>query len=137
MGENMGRRMVAKVEAFCWLVLKRCILTWDNLQTRGINGPLRCCMCKGNNESINHLLDECPVVDSIWEKGATIFKKNHQHKGRLDITLEKCPIKVFKNKIVNRLWELLPGFTVWELWKTCNSRIFENKPGKQGKCGPS
>ena len=39
-------------------------------------------------------------------------------------------MKEFKNKIVNRLWELLSGFTIWELWKTYNSRIFENKTKK-------
>ena len=88
-------------------------------------------MCKENNETINHLLDECTVADSIWEKRVSMFKRNHRHKGRPDITIAEWPTKVFKNKIVNSLWELLPGFTIWELWKTRNSQIFENK-GKYG-----
>ena len=45
-------------------------------------------------------------------------------------------MKVFKNKIVNRLWELLPGFMVWELWKTRNSQIFENKTQKKEEIWP-
>ena len=98
--------------AFSWLLLKRHNLTWDNIQTRGINGPSRCCMCEENNESINHLLDEFLVADAIWEKGATIFKKNHRHRGSLDITIAEWLKKAFKNKIVNMLWELLPGFTI-------------------------
>ena len=89
-------------------------------------------MCEENNETINHLLDECKVADSIWEKGASIFKRNHRHKGRPDFIIVEWPMKGFKNKIVNRLWELLPSFTIWELWKTRNNQIFENKTQKQG-----
>ena len=61
------------------------------------------------------------------------LKKNHRHKGRPDITIAEWPLKVLKNKIVNRLWELLPSFTTWEIWKTRNSEIFENKTRKQGE----
>ena len=39
-------------------------------------------------------------------------------------------INSFKNKIVNRLWELFPGFTNWEVWKTRNKQTFENKARK-------
>ena len=75
------------VSFFYWKVIKWHILTWDNLQIRGFYGPSRCCMCEENNETINHLLDECKVEDSIWEKGAAIFRRNHRHRGRLDITI--------------------------------------------------
>ena len=33
--------------------------------------------------------------------------------------------KVFKNGILHRIWEVLPGFVVWEIWKERNNRIFE------------
>ena len=88
-------------------------------------------MYEENNETINHLLDECRVTDSLWEKGSAIFSKNHTHRGRPNITIANWPINSFKNKIVNRLWELLPGFTIWEIWKTQNKQTFENKAKKQ------
>ena len=109
-----------KVSVFCWLVIKRCILTWDNLQIRGIYGPSRFCMCEENNETINHLLDECKVAESIWEKGVAIFRRNHRHKGRPNFTIAEWPMNYFKSKIVNFLWEFLPSFTLWEIWKTHN-----------------
>ena len=34
--------------------------------------------------------------------------------------------KVFKNVILHRIWEVLPGFVVWEIWKERNNRIFED-----------
>ena len=87
-------------------------------------------MCKEKDESINHLLDECRIANSLWEKGVTIFRRDHRHRGRPDITLAEWPINSFKNKIVNRLWELFPGFTIWEVWKTRNKQTFENKERK-------
>ena len=88
-------------------------------------------MCEENNETINDLLDECKVVDSIWEKRAVILRRNHRHRGRPNIIIVDWPMNSFKNKIVNCLWELLPGFTLWEIWKTQNRQTFENKSRKQ------
>ena len=87
-------------------------------------------MCKENNESINHLLDECKIANSVWEKGTSIFKRDHRHKGLPDITITEWPLNSFKNKIVNHLWELFPSFTMWEIWKTRNKQTFENKARK-------
>ena len=114
-----------KVFVFYWLVIKCHILTWDNLQIKGFYGPSRCCMCEENIETINHLLDECKVADSIWEKGAAYFKKNHHHKGWLDITIADWPMNDFKNQIVNHLWELLLGFTLWEIWNSIEAHLKE------------
>ena len=83
-------------------------------------GPSRCYLCETSNETINHLLDECPIAEAIWEKGIVMFKKNHRHKGLPDLTIEEWSKNTFKNKIVNRVWELFPGFTFWEIWKTRN-----------------
>ena len=71
-----GGKWWPKVANFCWLILKHQILTWDNIQVQGISGPLRCILCENSNEIINHLLDECPLVDAIWERGVGLFKKN-------------------------------------------------------------
>ena len=49
------------------------------------------------------------------------------------MTIEDWPMNAFKNKIVKRLWELLPYFTLWEIWKTRNRQTFENKVRKQGE----
>ena len=40
-----GGKWWPKVAAFSWLILKRRILTWDNIQVHGILGPSRCSLC--------------------------------------------------------------------------------------------
>ena len=70
---------------------------------------------EANNETINHLLDECPIAEDIWEKGTEIFKKKNKHKGHPDLTIEKWLKRALKNEILNKVWELFPGFAVWEI----------------------
>ena len=64
-----------KVIAFSLLILKRCILTWDNIQARGFMDSSRCCLCETSNETINHLPDECPIAEAIWEKAQGCSKR--------------------------------------------------------------
>ena len=54
-------------------------------------------------------------------------KEAQRHTGRPDLTIVEWKKNVFKNKIVNIVRELFLGFTVWEIWKTPNLRIFKNK----------
>lgn len=50
---------------FTWLVHHNSILTLDNLATRGRTLVNRCCMCKEDLESINHLFIHCKVANEI------------------------------------------------------------------------
>ena len=70
-----GGRWWPKVVAFSWLLLKRCILTWDNIQAQGVMGSSRCFLCETSNETINHLPDECPIAEAIWEKAQGCSKR--------------------------------------------------------------
>ena len=45
-----------KVNFYVWLLLKNKILTGDNLQKRGFNGPFRCYFCQVPTEMADHLL---------------------------------------------------------------------------------
>ena len=60
-----GRIWWPKVEDLNLLHLKRRILTWDNIQEWGVMGPSRCFLYETSNETINHLLDKCPIVETI------------------------------------------------------------------------
>lgn len=48
-----------KLTHFLWLVGKGHILKWDQLQKRGIQCPPRCCLCKQDQETQEHVLNSC------------------------------------------------------------------------------
>lgn len=90
-------------------------------------GPSVCVMCLKAEETTDHLLQGYEWAKEVWNKGGT-------HLGNL--SLEEPPIqnlveswleKAFQNSILHRIYELLPSFVVWEIWKERNSHIFESK----------
>ena len=92
-----------------------------------MTGPSRCVLCSSASETMNHLLDDCYFASELWDRGEQRFRHGAQVKGNPSETIASWPPKVFKNAILNRLWELFPGFLVWEIWKECNGRIFDEK----------
>jgi hypothetical protein len=49
-------------------------------------------------------------------------------KNRLGIkeTIEEWRDSIFQYPILNRIWQLLPGFILWKIWKEKNHRIFKS-----------
>jgi hypothetical protein len=42
------------------------IITLDNLKKRHVIIVDRCCLCKRNGESVDHLLLHCDVASTLW-----------------------------------------------------------------------
>jgi hypothetical protein len=63
-----------KIKIFQWLILHNQILTWEKLKKRGFTSPSRCHLCEEKEETMNHLLDECPYTTEVWDWAAGIFR---------------------------------------------------------------
>lgn len=48
-----------KVKIFCWLVLKKRLLTANNLIKRGWVGDMACVLCRSDEETVDHLFTNC------------------------------------------------------------------------------
>ena len=55
-----------KVAFFTWTTAKGKILTLDNLRKRNICIVNRYCMCKSDEESVDHLLFHCSYAYNLW-----------------------------------------------------------------------
>ena len=93
------------------------ILTWETLKQRGMVGPSVCVMCRKEEETTPHLLQECEWAAEVWAKGETLFGKPRLNGTNIQNLVETWSDKAFKNPILNRLWEIVPGFVVLEIWK--------------------
>ena len=98
----------------------------DILQKRGFIGPLRCPNCNLNFESIRHLMETCPLATQLWEKIEQCNRRSEDRMGDITETIRKWPKHPFQSLLLNSLWNLIPGFLYWILWKERNSRIFNN-----------
>jgi hypothetical protein len=54
------------------------------------------------------------------------MRKSNQNRTCINSTIENWDSISFKNPILNCIWTLLPGFTLWKIWKERNKRIFHS-----------
>ena len=66
----------------------------------------------------------------MWDKGRTLLGKPRWEESPIQNLIENWPEKAFQNVILNRIWEILLGFVVWETWKEWNRQIFEGRKRK-------
>ena len=57
-----------KIEVFNWTLIHQRLLTGENLEKRGIEGPFCCPLYAVNSETISHLFLKCPYAISIWKE---------------------------------------------------------------------
>jgi hypothetical protein len=63
----------------------------------------------------------------MWEEGVRCFGQAEIEEGSILEMIEQWEEKPFQNAILRRLWDLLPGFIVWNTWKERNNQVFERK----------
>jgi hypothetical protein len=114
-----------KVNTFLWLLVQNKILTWENFLKRGFTGPSIFPLCQHQEETTEHLLNQCDFSLQIWEHVTHSMYTSDRDPNNIKNTIEKWRNQAFKNPILNRIWKLLPGFIVWKLWKERNRRIFQ------------
>jgi len=76
-----------KIKLFMRLVHHKKILAWDNIQKRGILGPSRCQRCEAQEETMEHLLNNCIFTFRLWDTFTTIFQQIDRDKGSIVNTL--------------------------------------------------
>jgi len=57
-----------KIKFIIWVLLKGKVLTSNNLQKHGIIVPSRCPNYQAAEETIQHLVIDCPFVTACWKE---------------------------------------------------------------------
>jgi len=119
-----------KIKLFMWVVYHRKILTWDNIRKRGVQGPSRCLLCEDQEETLEHLLNNCIFTSWLWDLFVVIFQQSDRDIRSIISTLINWRKNFSDNEILNSAWALVPSFIIWNVWKERNKRIFkgEKKP---------
>jgi len=119
-----------KISYFLWLVSHKKILTWDKLRRRNFHGPSMCPNCCQNEETLQHILDSCPLANQLWEKASFRCQRRCRTKNDITDSLRHWPQNPYKSDLLNCLWKLLPGIISWGIWKERNKRIFKNQSSR-------
>jgi len=120
-----------KIKFFIWALLKGKILTTENLQKIGINGPSRCPNCYGAEETMHHLFVDCPYAVDCWKKLSLIdnlpWNSQHSIGEVIHVWKKSCPWKNKRSNLVKRVWNTLPYTMLWSIWLARNQKTFKDK----------
>jgi hypothetical protein len=98
------------------------ILSWENLQRRGFNGPGICTLCKMQTETTHHLFMECAFTVEVWRIINSAFNFSGNWIG-ISLILSDC----FKQwTFSNNEIPTLPALICWYIWNERNQSIFED-----------
>jgi hypothetical protein len=114
-----------KVAFFAWTAAQGKILTLDNLRKKRVIVIDRCCMCKMNGESVDHLLLHCEVARVLWNAIFSRFSLSWIMPLRV-VDLFACWWTGGRSRSVV-VWKMVPCCLMWCLWRERNDRQFEDK----------
>jgi hypothetical protein len=95
----------------------------DNLWKWRVIVVAKCCMCKRNEESVDHLL-HCEVACAIWNVFFSQFKLSWVM-NRQVVDLNAC-WWIVDNTRSAAVWKMVPSYLFWCLWREMNDRNFED-----------
>jgi hypothetical protein len=126
----------SKIIAFSWQALHNRIPTRDNLALRGIirdNASRNCVLCVDHLESMVHLLLHCDFAFKIWMDIFRWLGVVVVIPASLSILFE-CFSGCARNKKSRKGFRLVWHTTIWQIWKSRNDAVFNNKVVSAAEC---
>jgi hypothetical protein len=120
------KQVAPRAGAFLWTTLHERVLTGERLKLYGIQGPSICTLCWQNEESLNHLLLDCPFAIQCWNWLNKILGWECASDISLKNWITSWPL-LYQKSLWGSLWIIAPSMVIWKIWKERNRRIFEGK----------
>jgi hypothetical protein len=94
-------KCLTKIDRSIWTSAQNAILTGDNLRKKGWEGPTRCPFYVSKEETVTHLLLNCPFALEVWNLALAPWTSqvsiHAEISSLLIIWMESCPFSL-KNK---------------------------------------
>ena len=104
-------------------------MTLDRLQKRGWQLPNRCFLCACEEENVNHILIHCTVARVLWELVLGLFGVQWAFPETVKEVLFSWRGS-FVGKKRKKLWNFIPLFIFWTVWKERNRLAFRGGGGE-------
>ena len=115
----------SRVVFFVWIAAFGTVLTIDNLHKKKVLILDWCYMCKSNGESVDLLLQHCPIVYELWSMVFTLFGTYWAMPNTM-VELLACWQGNFSRHRNGVIWMAVPYCLMWCIWRERNNRCFED-----------
>ena len=109
---------------FLWTTARGGILTIDNLVKKNFPLVNWCCLCRCDEETVDHLLLHCKFVHTLWSEVLSFFG--------VQLVMPKTVVSLLStwwNWLGNQssnVWNMVLACLMWLTWKERNARTFED-----------
>ena len=117
-------KTLPKIQLFVWKYLLQSIPTKSILAQRGFNGDTSCDWCHEDQETIAHVLRDCPIASSFWAEADC--PSHLRYSFDLDTT-EWLKLNAYSSALLvgkDQQWAIYFLFGIWNLWLCRNKRLF-------------
>ena len=118
-------KTLPNIQVFLWKCLHNSLFVKSILTHRGIKGLGRCAFCLDNEESILHVLRECPVVQNFWCLAGCPPQVQSSFLSDLARWLHANAHSLHQAVHKDYPWKCFFLFGVWNLWLQRNHKAFK------------
>ncbi|KAG7599606.1 Endonuclease/exonuclease/phosphatase superfamily [Arabidopsis suecica] len=121
-------RAPERVRMFLWLVVNQAIMTNVERHRRHLSDSGLCQVCKGGEETIIHVLRDCPAMEGIWQR---LLPPRSRQPFFAKSILEWVYANLGEEReVAGSPWSTCFAMTVWWGWKWRCGNVFNSN----GKC---
>uniref|UniRef100_A0A2N9HJ77 Reverse transcriptase domain-containing protein n=1 Tax=Fagus sylvatica TaxID=28930 RepID=A0A2N9HJ77_FAGSY len=117
-------RTSPRIMFFLWQCYQLCVPVRETLASRGINIPTFCPRCLAPNESLVHMLRDCPDSIAFWNSFRFPSVGSHFYSAPFSDWIHSNCIALSSHDH-NIPWQTLFSFGIWSLWLRRNQFIFK------------
>lgn len=126
---------VPKCSFISWLIFKKRLPTLDKLKSWNIQLTNWCCLCRMEEESIDHLLVGCSYSKTVWDSVRAMAKISPILATSVEDLFKKASLLFRDNSEEARKGRLCFNLTLYYLWLERNARIFKEEDQRPWSLG--
>ena len=127
---------IPKIDIFCWTLAHKSILSGENLNKRGMEGPTRCPLCKTEEETSDHLILGYQFSKAVWKEALNLNPGIKLPESIQDLLSDWMNLSLFqmaKKELLQTSWKWTPKAICWRIWIEWNNHIFRDQESHPAK----
>ena len=115
-----------KIKHFMWQALSNCVSVCSRLTDRHCHSDRSCQRCGHDDETVNHMLFECPPATQTWALALHLSLQGEFPSPSIYSNFDYLLNRIKKQDMPDDVLARIP-WIIWFMWKSRNGKVFECK----------